>query len=299
MPDNYTEKIFKEYIKRKNAENLPPALLWPTPGGLRDECKRAYIDKGLPTDVVALRSFFGPLGSEENYLRRIEGFDIDLFKPLVGFLKNKVINPSRKNVELLEWLMDAHPIKTRTCKKKFQKCIATKSKSLVLKQIFILTTIFLLLEALVYFAWQNYSERISLPKADEQCMFWTGNHYEPINCKKRIDGVPVIPLDKKKLNSLIRINLPDTLTEKSLGKVWYSGFGKAEHEFFTDSGMHPVDTVKRLRKLTPYILMKHVSYQRHIIYVLIGSGISIVFAIALAAGIIFIRSRFMNRKLTR
>lgn len=110
----------------------------------------------------------------------------------------------------------------------------------------------------------------------EKCMYWVGDHYEVIACdQKGKVGVPVIPLNQAKLNNLKRITQPDTLTKNSIGKVWYARFG-GKNEFFTDSGTHPIDTAKRLKPITNYIITNHTSYHRFLLWI---SGLLAVVAI--------------------
>ncbi|WP_354305299.1 hypothetical protein [Pedobacter sp. UYP1] len=105
---------------------------------------------------------------------------------------------------------------------------------------------------------------IRQPSAGEKCMYWAVDHYEPARCDEKIEDVTLIPINQKLLNNLRKINVIDTLTRYSLGKVWYTRVG-GKHEFFTDSGMHPVDTLKRLRPLSNYILSNHVSHDRYLL----------------------------------
>jgi len=161
--------------------------------------------------------------------------------------------------------------------------------------IFLITIIILLIEAGALFLWRNYTDRISVPAVDERCMYWAGTHYEPIKCEDIKGDLPVIHLDLKKLNNLKKIYLSDTLTQKSLGKVWYSSVDK-KHEFFTDSGMHPVDTVKRLRPLTSYILTNHTSSHRFILNVIALVCCSILGAILFAFGVDHLIRKQKNKR---
>jgi len=115
-----------------------------------------------------------------------------------------------------------------------------------------------------FVAWENSATVIRNPTTDEKCMYWDDDHYEPVNCNAQINGVTIIPLDKKKLQHQRKINLPDTLTTYSLGKVWYKGFVK-DHEFFTDSGAYPQDIQRVLKPLTNTILTKYTSNYRYML----------------------------------
>jgi hypothetical protein len=130
------------------------------------------------------------------------------------------------------------------------------------------------------------------PDATEKCMYWDGNSYVPIKCEKKAINPAVIPLDINILKGFRRIKWADTLTKRAIGVVWYAKSG-AKYEFFTDSGMHPVDTKKKLKPLTQYILSNHISYHRFILEVLAWTLSVILFTIVLffVAKMIIGRSR--------
>ena len=161
---------------------------------------------------------------------------------------------------------------------------------------FVVTSMVILLAGIgAFLFWDYYSGTIRMPSPDEKCMYWTGDHYEPIKCNEKVSNVPIVPLDIKTLRLLKKINSFDTLTKNAIGKVWYSSIG-GQHEFFTDSGMHPIDTVKRLRPLTSYILSNHVSYYRHQLTILVWSvcAITIILISAILVNY-FRRKRKINR----
>lgn len=110
----------------------------------------------------------------------------------------------------------------------------------------------------------------------QKCMYWTGDRYEPVDCNEKSSNVSIIPLDTQKLNRLQKITSPDTLTANALGKVWYTKIA-GEHQFFTDSGVHPLDTQKKLKPVTRYILSNHVSYYRYLLTLVIWSICVVIF----------------------
>ena len=115
-----------------------------------------------------------------------------------------------------------------------------------------------------FVAWENSTISVRMPKADEKCMYWNEDHYEPVKCNAQIANAAITPLDLKKLQRQRKINLSDTLTSYSLGKVWYKGFVK-DHEFFTDSGAYPQDIQRVLKPLTNTILTKYTSNYRYLL----------------------------------
>lgn len=94
----------------------------------------------------------------------------------------------------------------------------------------------------------------------EQCMYWTGDHYQPIPCYQKVSDTAVIALDTVQVAHLKKITHPDTLTQNSLGKVWYSKINNVV-EFYTSPGFHPIENDRRLRPVTPYILNKYILHK--------------------------------------
>jgi hypothetical protein len=114
-----------------------------------------------------------------------------------------------------------------------------------------------------FVVWERSITSVRTPNTDEKFMYWDGNHYEPVKAGEQEPGVTIIPLNIKILQQQRKITLPDTLTKYSLGKVWYKGYGK-DHEYFTNSGIYPPDTSRRLKPLSSGIL-KHSSYDRYLL----------------------------------
>lgn len=124
--------------------------------------------------------------------------------------------------------------------------------------------ILLLVGTTSFVAWENSGTSVRMPNSDEKCMYWNEDHYEPVKCDEQIANATIIPLNLKKLQDQRKINLSDTLTSYSLGKVWYKGFVK-DHEYFTDSGAYPLDTQRMLRPLSNTILSKYTSNYRYML----------------------------------
>ncbi|RAJ83149.1 hypothetical protein CLV59_103108 [Chitinophaga dinghuensis] len=89
----------------------------------------------------------------------------------------------------------------------------------------------------------------------EGCMFWAGDHYEPISCNQKLGDTLVIALDTFKLNHFKKITRPDTITGYSKGNVWYVKVDNGM-EFYTADGYHPIEQWKRLKPITDYIIIK-------------------------------------------
>ncbi|ALL05509.1 hypothetical protein AQ505_08410 [Pedobacter sp. PACM 27299] len=98
----------------------------------------------------------------------------------------------------------------------------------------------------------------------EECMHWTGDHYERISCNQKASDYPIIALDTEKVAHLKKITLPDTITKNGIGRIWYAKI-EGELEFYTADGIHPVYTDKRLKPLTDYILDKYLSSKKEVL----------------------------------
>ena len=133
--------------------------------------------------------------------------------------------------------------------------------------------IILFVASISYWFWKNNADKaIHSAKSTEQCMYWTGQHYEPINCDNNDLDKLKIPLNQEQLENQQRITMPDTLTNHALGKVWYgkvNGSTDKTPQFYTDSGTNPLDTTRRLLPVTTYMLNKYVSYERHLLNTLV------------------------------
>ncbi|MFW2477091.1 MAG: hypothetical protein ACN4EP_09250 [Sediminibacterium sp.] len=85
-----------------------------------------------------------------------------------------------------------------------------------------------------------------------ECMYWTGDHYEKIDCDAALNNKVVF--NKERWKNFRRITDLNTISEQSIGIVHY--FGNKNREFYTSGGMHPVDNTRYLRVMTRYIWEK-------------------------------------------
>ncbi|RZK68239.1 MAG: hypothetical protein EOO95_00315 [Pedobacter sp.] len=170
-------------------------------------------------------------------------------------------------------------------------------------KIIIVSILVLLVTGFISYSLRGRTEKTSVfntlfLSGSENCMYWVGDHYERIACdQKGKVGVPVISLDHNKLNNLKRITRPDTLTKNSIGKVWYARFG-GKNEFFTDSGTHPVDTAKRLKPITNYIITNHTSYHRFLLW-LCGSLVAVAILVGIVVSKVYQYKKQRSRMLSK
>lgn len=96
-------------------------------------------------------------------------------------------------------------------------------------------------------------------KSQEQCMCWAGDHYRSISCREKLPGSEILGMDSLQMAQFRKITRPDTLSQRSLGHVWYSKID-GDVEFYTAGGFHPIHRERRLKPLTIYILNKYASH---------------------------------------
>lgn len=89
----------------------------------------------------------------------------------------------------------------------------------------------------------------------ENCMYWTGDHYEKIDCDADINDK--ILINEERWKNFRKITRPDTITAWSIGKIYYLKNNRAL-EYFTAAGNHPVYVTRTLKVLSPYMFNKYV-----------------------------------------
>jgi hypothetical protein len=267
--------VQQAYLELKAKGPLSTNLKHPSPAKLRNECERVIGKRFSKKDEEILSSFFGEQVDRAAYVTAINRFDIDLFRPLEKFMKGSSKNTDPKNIELLAWLIDYEPRPYRVDDlygvsktdsitidvidedgqvKEHSQSIDGPIKSLWRPgSIVILAILCMVLIGAGYFFIGG-----SMEHRPQRCMYWTGDHYEPISCnEKPADStLAVIALDSDKLVHFKRITRADTLTAGSIGKVWYININ-GNLEYYTSPGEPPSHPGRRLLPLTAHILDKY------------------------------------------
>jgi hypothetical protein len=94
-----------------------------------------------------------------------------------------------------------------------------------------------------------------MEKASNGCMYWASDHYEKVLCNDATAGRLVLPLNEKKMKELKRITMPDTITERSIGKLFYIKDSN-KIEYYTAGGFYPENVNRSLKKLSRNIFEK-------------------------------------------
>ena len=87
------------------------------------------------------------------------------------------------------------------------------------------------------------------------CVYWAGDHYEKVACDEDPNGRLIIPMSEKKRKSFRMISREDTITERSIGKLYYIKDSN-RIEYYTEGGSYPEDLKRSLKKLSRYIFDK-------------------------------------------
>ena len=287
------ESLVVQYYQKKRADNiLHSGLIDPSPARLRDACLSVCNDRYSTKDERTLKEFFGQGSDKAACLRAIEQLEADKFKPLAKFLNNSTGSTNHKNIELLAWLVD---FKGRPFEygKKYslldlensqgnsqdlssevtievdeneagqredeisnltpsgQERIRKKSWKVI-----VTITISLAFGMIVYLLWTG-KPSTPIVTGHEACMFWAGDHYQPVSCSKKNENTLVIGLNSEMIDHFKKIIRPDTITLNAIGFVWYVKY-RGTIEYYTDSGFHPIDPNLRLKPITSYIIRKYI-----------------------------------------
>jgi hypothetical protein len=274
---DYQSFVLAEYMKKKSVGDLSHRIRDLTPAKLKEECEVVCKDRYDSKDAQALEAFFKYVGDKEACLQAIGKCDIDKFRPLINFLKGSTTKPDPKIVELLAWMIDFKPRPLESAKKahighpdvpitKWDKTAKVEDEkpkrtgsvkrffALKARKVMMAGVILLIAALVLYWVWPGKAD---VPKRLQGCMYWTGDHYQPISCGQMRGDTLVVPLDPEKMAHFKKITRADTITENALGSIWYAKYNGV-YECYTSPGYHPIDTSLQLRLLTDYVLIKHI-----------------------------------------
>lgn len=266
--DQYKEWVFETYDEQLSSGKLPSELLLPTPANIKAEVLRICAQGLITKDEQILRSFIKQRGDVSNYYNAIRNNPADPFRPLVNVLKDRSIDTNQRNINLLALLLDFKPrpfhfslVKPTEGGKKTPKSgepiIITPDpppppRNPVNKALLFIA-ILLVVGVSVFMIIRQHERRV----AAYGCMIWDADHYEPVDCHDHSYGTSPLPINWQLVDHFKLITKPDTLTAHSIGKVWYAKYD-GRVEFYTDSGIHPLDTNRRLLHMTEYIWKKYI-----------------------------------------
>jgi hypothetical protein len=86
------------------------------------------------------------------------------------------------------------------------------------------------------------------------CVYWSYDHFEKTSCDEA-NGKVTFHMKEKEWKSFRMITQPDTITQGSIGRLYYIKDGGPK--FYTQNGFYPEDQNRPLRKLSRHIFDKY------------------------------------------
>lgn len=99
--------------------------------------------------------------------------------------------------------------------------------------------------------------QLVLRNPNQGCMYWADDHYEKVGCNEETEGRLLLPFNENKMKNFRKITREDTITEWSIGRIYYLKTNN-EIECFTTGGYHPVQTTRSLKKLSRNMFEKYI-----------------------------------------
>lgn len=295
--DRFRQAVINAYLEKKEKHLLPVELERAAPTQLMNYCLTLFYRGALADDLPTLNRIFNPFANYPDLETGIKKFGADGFRSLRNFMIGTTTRPREPIVKLLavlidfqprpydRWLreedrnkggnMDGKADEENTNEEPPEDNLAKSGindtaqggdkehketappEEQTIKPGFLSRLKKSALYATIAFAGMAGAYQVA-DSFDRECMCWNTDRYEPIACNEKIEGAEIIPLDKEAVRSFRKIMRPDTLTLKSVGKVWYAKPTRDSAEFYTAKGAYPMDKGKTLKPVTPYIIKKYV-----------------------------------------
>ena len=276
----YSEEILKKYEEKG-------VLLEPTRTDIKDQCIVRFLEGNHVKDEAFLRLFF-KVNREDDLLKTIESTDPEKFRTVQNFLLRNTGSTSRKNLNLIAWLIDFQPRPYNLYRmQEIQKKIATtaideprasikeyvsktdtfaqKKDSYSNKRTWISASFISLCSLLLYgmsqFSIQKEKgakEKIITENTSRSCMAWNGDVYEIIDCIYNLHPqyrTKVIvhnePIQKNLRRAEVSIKTRFFAADNETPLIWFYKIRSNTYEYFTAKGIHPVYG-DSLHKITQY-----------------------------------------------
>ncbi|RZK01505.1 MAG: hypothetical protein EOO46_20110 [Flavobacterium sp.] len=306
MFEIYQDAVFAFY--RRQVENgLLSHLDQPSPGVLRSECLRANRNSPLSNEIVSLSTFFGVVNTDTEATNRlIENFDLDRLRPLRNFMIGDTQTPQRIIVEILAWLIDFEHRPYQPGRVEPPVIGGNGGLGPIVQELkfwqypaFINAMVVLVFSFCGYLIWQfNFNTSSNAPKPNEKYMYWTGNHFEPIDSSQSSSYKIVETLDLKRMHGFKKIHFRDLLTKEDIGKVHLFG-QKEKATYFTQDGAYPGEPTKKLRALSLHTLSNYSSIYRFILESIAVLLVSIMIVIVIIQAIYSFQKKKQNPLISR
>lgn len=278
MFDEFQKEVLDAYRKMRDKHELPTELENLTRSNLRRHALMILSNRYDGKDDEVIKQFFDPENTHGDHEKSIRRFELDKFRPIVKFLAGKVKNTDERNVKILAWLIDFEPRpyarwrdeRAKQANNEHMHAFTDVSQPATKGGIVDTTSKFLVLDssgkpkksrnwmALFYFVLASMVGIAIYVGTKKQCMYWKEDRYVSIHCNEKIDGVEIIPIKREVVRKFRKIMQPDTITLKSVGRLWYGKPTVETVAFYTMEGVYPMDRRKELRPATEYIIKKYV-----------------------------------------
>ncbi len=123
-----------------------------------------------------------------------------------------------------------------------------KKWSITYKRSVVISLILVFITGVLYTTWEVIGQQ-------NGCMYWNGDQYVPVSCNEDPNDRIFLPLDVKKMKNFQRITRKDTITKRSVGKIFYIKNNNTI-EYYTYSGNYPADLNRYVKKLSLRIFEK-------------------------------------------
>lgn len=274
----YKNLVLQDFDRKLAANQLRPELVSHSRRNLKalsvDVCSERFEKK----DELLLQSFFGVKESQAAYISAIKNVNADIFRALHTFLNDRTIDTNFNNIRLLAWMIDFEPrpyypgmklaepegVNTGIPETEGAPTITSptyggderlRDKKKISKQK--IAGFAILFGGILFAIYSINKLKVDGPTGNERCMIWSNDHYRPVNCDEKTINETIYPIDRDLITNFKKITRPDTLTLYSVKKVWYINT-RGRVEFYTASGLYPLDTTRRLLPMTDHILKKYV-----------------------------------------
>lgn len=107
----------------------------------------------------------------------------------------------------------------------------------------------------------NIMGSIGLQPSSNQCMYWDENKFIPVSCDEKRGTNLILAMDPFVLEKFQKITEIDTISNRSIGKVYYAKQNGVV-EFFTAPGFHPENQKTQLRPMSKYMWEKYIKNRK-------------------------------------
>lgn len=280
----YARLVKAEYERKRANDELPRFRVKSTTTKLKEECLAVFEKGPQLKDQQTLKNYFDVANDETVSLQLIRRTETDKFKALDKYLKGETETTDETHTEFLAWLIDFRhrpwlpgkdfqltdeekailegqpptsmptpppvpdPSPVDPPVKKLPAPVE-KADGLFFSKPVMLFLIAILGTGILYTIYTVTNEQTG-------CMYWSGDQYIPIDCNEKPLGRLFLPLDPKKVKYFERVTRKDTITERSIGKIYYIKDNNTI-EYYTYSGNYPNDLNRFVKKLTRRMFDKY------------------------------------------